>query len=187
MFMDPNLKKYLKRYYTSIYWIIIRLLSIIPSQYLRKLILKYIFRMKISLKAVLYNGFKISKANKIEVGHYSVIGHNVTLDGRAGIDIGENVNISSEVMIWTEQHDYNDPNFKIVGGKVIIEDFVWISARAIILPGIKVGKGAVVAAGSVVTKNIPPYSIVAGIPARKIGKREGGLKYHPSKPFLPFI
>lgn len=108
--------------------------------------------MKISLKAVLYNGFKISKASKIEIGTSSVIGHNVTLDGRAGIDIGKNVNISSEVMIWTEQHDYNDPNFKIVGGKVIIEDFVWISARAIILPGVKIGKGAVVAAGSVVTK-----------------------------------
>lgn len=143
--------------------------------------------MKISLKAVLYSGFKISNASKIEVGASSVIGHNVTLDGRAGIDIGENVNISSEVMIWTKQHDYNDPNFKIVGGKVIIEDFVWISARAIILPCVKIGKGAVVAAGSVVTKNIPPYSIVAGVPARIIGKREKDMNYNPNKPFLPFI
>lgn len=182
-----NYKNHIARYYTSLYWIFIRLISIIPSQYFRKLILKYIFRMKISLKTVLYSGFKISNASKIEVGASSVIGHNVTLDGRAGIDIGENVNISSEVMIWTEQHDYNDPNFKIVGGKVIIEDFVWISARAIILPGVKIGKGAVVAAGSVVTKNIPPYSIVAGVPARIIGKREKNLNYNPSKPFLPFI
>ena len=143
--------------------------------------------MKISLKAVLYNGFKISKASKIEVGHYSVIGHYVTLDGRAGMCIGKYVNISSEVMIWTKQHDYNDPNFKIVGGKVIIEDFVWISARAIILPGIKIGKGAIVATGSVVTKNVLPYSIVAGVPARKIGERKKNLSYNPSKPFLPFI
>lgn len=182
-----NYKNHFARYYTSIYWILIRLISIIPSQYFRKLILKYIFRMKISLKAVLYSGFKISKANKIEVGPNSVIGHNVTLDGRAGIHIGRNVNISSEVMIWTKQHDHSDPKFKIVGGKVIIEDYVWISARAIILPDIKIGQGAIIAAGSVVTKNVLPNSIVAGVPARKIGKREGSLNYNPSKPFLPFI
>ena len=182
-----NYKKQISRYYTSIYWICIRLLSIIPSQYLRKLILKYIFRMNLSLTSILYGGFKIIKANKIEINAHSVIGHNVTLDGRSGIYIGRNVNISSEVMIWTKQHDYNDSNFKIVGGKVIIEDFVWISARAIILPGVNIGEGAIIAAGSVVTKNILPYSIVAGVPARNIGKREGSLNYNPSKPFLPFI
>ena len=143
--------------------------------------------MKISLHAVLYSGFKISKASKIEVGSNSVIGHNVTLDGRAGIRIGKNVNISSEVMIWTKQHDHSDSKFKIVGGKVIIEDYVWISARAIILPGITIGKGAVIAAGSVVTKTVEPYSIMAGVPAKIIGKRGKNMKYNPSKPFLPFI
>ncbi|NHZ86300.1 MAG: acyltransferase, partial [Planctomycetia bacterium] len=59
--------------------------------------------------------------------------------------------------------------------------------RAIILPGVNIGEGAIIAAGSVVTKNILPYSIVAGVPARNIGKREGSLNYNPSKPFLPFI
>ena len=143
--------------------------------------------MKLSLNAVLYGGFKISKASNITIGEYSVIGHNITLDGRNGIYIGRNVNISSEVMIWTRQHDYNDPKFKIVGEKVIIEDYVWISARAIILPGVKIGKGAVIAAGSVVTKTVEPYSIMAGVPAKIIGKRDKDMKYNPSKPFLPFI
>ena len=143
--------------------------------------------MKLSMKAVLYGGFKISKANKIEVGAYSVIGHNVILDGRDGIYIGNNVNISSEVMIWTKQHDYNDPNFKIVGGKVIIEDYVWISAKAIILPGVKISKGAVIAAGSVVTKNVESFSIMAGVPAKRVSTRNKNLRYNPADKFLPFI
>ena len=90
-------------------------------------------------------------------------------------------------MIWTKQHDYNDPDFKIVGRKVIIEDYVWISARAIILPGVKIAKGAVIAAGSVVTKNIEPFSIMAGVPAKRIGTREKNLRYNPADKCLPFI
>jgi acetyltransferase-like isoleucine patch superfamily enzyme len=143
--------------------------------------------MKISLKSVIYSGFIISKANKIEIGANSVIGHKATLDGRNGIYIGKYVNISSEVMIWTNQHDYNDPNFKIVGGKVVIEDYVWISTRAIILPGVKIGKGSVIAAGSVVTKTVEPFSIMAGVPAKKVGTRENNLGYNPADKFLPFI
>ena len=180
-------RKLLARYYTSIYWICIRLISFIPSHYLRKFILIYLFNMKLSTKAVLYGGFKIRKANKIKIGENSIIGHDAMLDGRNGIYIGKNVNISSEVMIWTKQHDFNDPNFKIVGEKVIIEDYVWISARVIILPGVKIGKGAVIAAGSVITKIVEPYSIMAGIPAKIIGKRSKDMNYDPSKPFLPFI
>ena len=180
-------KNYIARYFTSIYWASIRLLSIIPSQYFRKLILIHIFRMKLSVKSVLYGGFKISKANKIAVGANSVIGHNVILDGRDGIYIGNNVNISSEVMIWTKQHDYNDPDFKIVGRKVIIEDYVWISARAIILPGVNIAKGAVIAAGSVVTKNVESFSIMAGVPAKRVGTRNKNLRYNLADKFLPFI
>ena len=175
------------RYYTALYWISIRLLSFIPSQIIRKLILIYLFNMKLSTKAVLYGNYKILKASNIEIGSNSVVGHNVMLDGRDGIKIGENVNISSEVMIWTNQHNYNDPNFKIVGKKVTIEDFVWISARAIILPGVKIGRGAVISAGAIVTKNVEPFAIMAGIPAKKIGERNKNLDYNPSKPFLPII
>jgi len=180
-------KTIIARYYAALYWICIRIVSIIPSQIFRKLILIYLFKMKLSFKAVLYGNFKILKASKIEIGSHSVIGHNVMLDGRDGIKIGENVNISSEVMIWTNQHNHNDPNFKIVGDVVIIEDFVWISARAIILPGIKISKGAVISAGAVVTKNVEPFAIMAGVPAKKIGERNQSLDYNPSKPFLPFI
>ena len=75
-------------------------------------------------------------------------------------------------MIYNTEHDINDPNFNPVFGEVIIEDYVFIGPRAIILPGVEIGKGAVVAAGAVVTKDVPPFAIVGGIPAKIIGERK---------------
>ena len=63
------------------------------------------------------------------------------------------------------------------GGLVVIIDRAWISCRVVILPGVTVGEGAVVAAGAVVTKNVPPYTIVAGVPAKEVGKRTKDLRY----------
>ncbi|WP_409014249.1 MULTISPECIES: acyltransferase [unclassified Arcicella] len=75
-------------------------------------------------------------------------------------------------MIWSLHHDYNDLHFKAVGGKVTIKKFAWLGSRCILLPGVTIGEGAVVAAGAVVTKDVPPYTIVGGIPAKPIAKRE---------------
>ncbi len=66
----------------------------------------------------------------------------------------------------------NDINFCGKGAPVEIGEYAWICSRSIILPGIKIGKGAVVASGSIVTKDVPPYAIVGGIPAKIIGQRE---------------
>lgn len=104
-----------------------------------------------------------------------------------GLTIGENVNISSDVKFYTLQHDYNSKEFSAVGAQVIVEDYVWVSVRAIILPGVTIGKGAVIAAGAVVTKDVEPYSIMGGIPAKKIGERKKELNYVPSKHRLPFV
>ena len=90
-------------------------------------------------------------------------------------------------MIYTLQHDYNTLDFSTSGGEVIIEDYVWISARSIILPGLTIGRGAVVAAGAVVTKNVPAFTVVGGVPATKIGDRRKDLDYCPSKSKLPFV
>ena len=106
----------------------------------------------------------------ISIDEGSVIGHGVTLDGRKGISIGKNVNFSSEVMVWTLQHDYNSPNFGEDGGPVKIEDYAWISARVIILPNVTIGEGAVVAAGAVVTKDVQENSVMVGIPAKNVGE-----------------
>jgi maltose O-acetyltransferase len=84
------------------------------------------------------------------------------------------------------EHVVNDSNFCSVSDGVVIEDYAWLSCRTVILPGVKIGFGAVVCAGAVVTKNIEPYSIVAGVPAKKIGERAKNLSYNLGSA-TPFI
>jgi len=117
-----------------------------------------------------------SKGN-ISIGNNCSINRKILLDGRGKIIIGSNVDIGQETNIWTSEHIPNDINHGTVESCVIIEDYVWIATRVTILPGVKIGKGAVVATGSVVTKDVPPMAIVAGIPAKIIGKRDNPLKY----------
>ena len=180
------MKKIIRTYYNAFMWMFLGLVSYIPLRFVRNSILRML-GMKID-KAILYGMFHIRKPSKININEGTVIGHSVTLDGRNGITIGKNVNFSSEVMIWTMQHDYNDPDFGASGGPVVIHDYVWISARVIVLPNVTIGKGAVVAAGAVVTKNVEAYTIVGGIPATKIGERNKNLHYNPSKMGgLPFV
>lgn len=114
---------------------------------------------------------------KLTIGNNSIIGNDAMLDARNGINIGENVSLSMGVWIWTMEHDPHDPGYGVQGGPVIIEDYAWVSCRAVILPNVTVGKGAVVAAGAVVTKDVAPYTIVAGVPAKKIGERTKELRY----------
>ncbi len=171
------MKKYLRKSYNSFEWISLRMISYLPTHMLRNILL-HVFGLKIK-NTILYSNFHIRKPSNITIGKGTVLGHGITLDGRRGITIGKNVNTSTDVMIWTLQHDYNNPTFGTKGGPVIIEDYVWISARAIILPDITIGKGAVVAAGAVVTKDVEPFTIVGGVPAKIIGKRNKYLNYSP--------
>lgn len=114
----------------------------------------------------------------LEIGHNSVINGYCRIDNRAGVKIGNNVSISEEVVILTADHDIQDPNFKGRKSKVIIEDYVFIGTRAMILPGVRIGAGAVLAAGALCTKSIPPYEVWAGVPARKIDERNPDLVYN---------
>jgi acetyltransferase-like isoleucine patch superfamily enzyme len=106
-----------------------------------------------------------------------VINKGVILDGRRGLTIGDNVSISEQAILYTLQHDLDDPDFSVIGGPVTIEDYVFIGARSITLPGVHLGEGAAVAAGAVVTKDVAPYTVVGGIPARPIRERVRGLRY----------
>ena len=100
------------------------------------------------------------------------MGNRILLDARKGLEIQESAVIATEAIIWTLHHDYNDVNFKAVGAPVAIGHHSWVCSRAIILPGVNIGEYAVVASGAVVIKDVPPYAIVGGIPAKVIGHRE---------------
>jgi acetyltransferase-like isoleucine patch superfamily enzyme len=134
--------------------------------------------MKVAATAKLYRWREVRDAGKITIGDGTIIGMWATMDGREGITIGRNVNLSSEVALWTLQHDYNSPTFATSGGPIVIGDRAWISFRATILPGVTIGEGAVVAANSVVTKDVAPFTVVGGIPAKKIGERSRDLSYN---------
>jgi maltose O-acetyltransferase len=105
------------------------------------------------------------------IGSYSRINRNCTLDARGPLRIGSNVSISPEVMILTAFHRIEDPEFRVETRPVVIEDHVWIGSRATILSGVTLGRGSVVAAGAVVTRDVAPLEIVGGVPARPIGTR----------------
>jgi maltose O-acetyltransferase len=122
----------------------------------------------------------ISLGDTVNINQYCM------LDSRGGpIRIGSNVDIAPEVNIWTLQHDPQSPDFATKGGGVTIEDFVWLGNRAVILPGVTIGRGAVVATGAIVTKDVAAWTIVGGIPAKKIGERNPDQS--PRQPFRPFL
>lgn len=121
---------------------------------------------------------ELYKPSNIIIGNNSVINSKVRLDGRGGkVIIGNNVDKATESCIWTLEHDPNSDYHKTRGGSVVIEDYVWIASRAIILPNITIGNGAVIATGAIVTKDVPAMAIVAGVPAKVIGYRKSKLKY----------
>ncbi len=121
--------------------------------------------------ARIYAGFHIRNPRGIVLGNGVSIGPKVLLDGRKGLTIEEGVVIGYGAIIWTLNHDYNDIHFCGKGAPVTIGRRAWICSNSIIMPGITIGEGAVVASGAVVTHDVEPYTIVGGVPAKVIGKR----------------
>ncbi len=113
----------------------------------------------------------------LSVGGNTTIGNDGFFDARDGITIGSCVNIAAEVRIYTREHDIDAPDFGEIGGPVVIDDYAYIGTRVTILPGVTIGYGAVVASGAVVTKDVPPYMLVGGVPANVIRERSHNLSY----------
>lgn len=124
-------------------------------------------------------GCSFMEPRRLHVGANSHINSCVRLDARGGLDIGNNCSISYNVQLLTGGHDPHSPAFEGRHLPICIGDYVWIGAGAVILQNVRVGKGAVVAAGAVVSKDVPPYAIVGGVPAKVIGKRNEDLNYRP--------
>ncbi len=167
----------IKEFLSSIYHTLIAFVFRMPFSTFRRMCCKVFFK-KIGDKVMFGRCLDVRSPYRISVGNYTHVNKKVLLDGRGGsLSIGNNVDIAQEVNIWTMEHDYNDPEYKSIGGSVVVDDYVWIASRATILPGVKIGKGAVIASCAVVTKDVPPMAIVAGVPAKIIGWRKDCLHY----------
>jgi maltose O-acetyltransferase len=156
-----------------------------PSYKVRTAFLRRVLKIKIGKKTAIHMGCFFD-GNHIQIGNNTVIARNCYLDGRAGeIIIGDNVSMAPDVYILSMTHDKDSPDFHGVIKSVKIEDYVWFGARVTVLPGVTIGKGAVLGAASVVTKDVQAFDIVAGSPAKKIGERSHTLHY--SLEYFPFF
>jgi maltose O-acetyltransferase len=131
-------------------------------------------------------GCRFLNGRKVHLGARNVINFGSLLDGRRyRIITGDDVSIGPEAAILTLGHEPKAKDFANKGGDVTIGTRAWIGYRAIILHGVTIGEGAVVGAGSVVTHDVPPYTVVAGSPARIVGERPRGIDYQLAyKPWL---
>lgn len=149
---------------------LLHLVGSVPSHCFRR----FFYRLggiKIGKGSVIHTGARFYDSRNISIGEDSIIGEGVVLDGRDKLIIGSHVDIASEVMIYNSEHDVNDESFTAKSYPVKIEDYVFIGPRVIILANVTVGRGAIVGAGAVVTKDVPPYAVVGGVPAKIIGER----------------
>ena len=146
-----------------------------------------------SIRTHLARGFVVHAGDRINLQRGAVFGAKLSIGDRSGIgskcvlqgpvQIGCDVMMGPEVLVYTRNHNFDrtDITMREQGYQeekpVIIEDDVWIGARVVILPGIRVGKGAIIGAAAVVTKDVPPYAVVGGNPAKIIKFRnEDGAK-----------
>ena len=173
-----TLRLQLVRYLTN------ALVAHIPSHTLRRAWYTRVVGIAIGRHSSLLMGLQLEFRGRprdgrpgIVIGDHSVINAGCHVDGRGGLAIGDNVSISAGTWIVTDEHDINDPRFPEILAPVTIGDYVFIGSKAMILPGITIGRGAVVGAGAVVTKDVRPFEIVGGVPARAIGQRHGEPGY----------
>lgn len=136
-----------------------------------------IFLKKLGKRVFICKGVTIMSPQKVELGDNVYLGKNVTIAGQAGVTIGANSIINHNVNIISVNHIYEDSSKTIreqgySGGPISIGEDVWIATGAVIIKNVKIGKGAVIGANAVVTKDVAPYTLVGGVPAKFIRRRK---------------
>jgi putative colanic acid biosynthesis acetyltransferase WcaF len=130
-----------------------------------------LFGAKIGKHVLIRPGVKVTYPWNLAIGDYVWIGDDVTLYSVAEISIGSHSVLSQEAYLCAGTHDYRDVSFRFVSGPIRIAGECWIGARAFIGPAVEVGHAAVIGAGSIVLKSVDAETVVAGNPAKSIGKR----------------
>lgn len=171
-FLYRRIYLFFERYFTNI------LMKNFPSWSVRKLWFR-LMGIKIGEKSHIDMSTYFLATRHLSLGKYVHINQGCFIDSRGTISMGNYISISHYVRLCSGGHDLSSPTFEGEHAPIIINDYCWIGIGATILKGVTLGEGCVVAAGSVVTKDVEPYSIVGGIPAKKIGERINRLDYRP--------
>jgi maltose O-acetyltransferase len=162
-------------------------ISHVPSRRLRRGWYRRVLGWEIGANASILLGLQVQMAGlrrKVRIGRNTVINYDCLVHVTGGLEIGDNVSVSPGVWLVTGSHDVNDPLHRSIYLPIKIGDYAFIGMRATVLGGITIGEGAVVMSGAMVTRDVPPYAIVGGVPAKVVGQREltnptYQLDYHP--------
>jgi maltose O-acetyltransferase len=143
---------------------------------LRALVLPW-FLKRLGARSVIQRGLRITNPERVSIGADCNFAQDVFIAGGGGVSIGDWVGLGPDVKVWSVNHRFDDPDrpWRLQGWElkpVVIEDDVWLGANVFVMPGVTIRRGAIVAAGSVVNKNVAPYALVAGNPVRLVGWRK---------------
>lgn len=171
---------YSQKFKNQIWFIFLKLFNIIYNYIPFIFVKNFIFKTagnKIGNKSFIHPKTRFFCFGRITIGNNVTINFGSLLDARCGINIGNNVMIAHNAKIYTLGHDYNSPKLDATGSKVTIEDNVCVFSNVMIMPGVTIEEGAVILPGSVVTKNVSNYTVVGGVPAKELKKREKNIDY----------
>jgi maltose O-acetyltransferase len=127
--------------------------------------------IQIGKKSAIHRGVRFLAFGNCTIGSGCIVNADCILDNRAGLCIGDNVSISNGCAIYSMGHDLDSPTFAMKGKTISIGDYACLFARALVMPGVVIGKGAVVCSGSVVVKSVEEFTVVGGNPAKFVKKR----------------
>lgn len=161
----------ISNYFLDFELMLLRFFGNVPSHFIRNGVYR-LAGLKIGKGSTFHMWANFFDPRNIVIGEDTIIGDHAFLDGRDKLKVGNHVDIASSVMIYNSEHDLSKDDFSAILAPVEIADYVFIGPRVTIMPGVKIGKGAVVAGGAVVTKDVDPFTIVGGVPAKLIGERK---------------
>lgn len=145
---------------------------------------------RLGTDAVLQTGFRVTNPELVSIGSNCNFACRVFITGGGGVTIGDWVGFGPDTKIWSVNHRFDDPDqpWMLQGWEkkpVVIEDDVWLGANVFVMPGVTIGRGAIVSAGAVVTKSFPAYALVSGNPGRVIGWRKKAAETDPQAAVTP--
>jgi putative colanic acid biosynthesis acetyltransferase WcaF len=128
------------------------------------------FGARLGTRCHIYASAKIWAPWNLECGPLACISNDAEIYNPVTVVLGEGVVVSQGAFLCAASHDYKDPTFPVIHGPIVLGKRAWVAARAIVLMGVTIGEGSVIGAGSVVTRDVPPYTLCAGNPARVVRK-----------------